>query len=166
MWQHSVSHHQGQIGVNKGINDYKFVLTGQFNTNIQRQTNEGRRQAIFEGYQEQNKLIVLNSKLDFIQPLMTQLVTRSSNINNKPGQKNRYTTRTTTTSTKSTKINQTRKILKGKRRTSIQFQPKIISTPKKQQQQQRNTFLSPILNINTNLSYVFQSPVKKNRRRV
>ena len=86
MWLHTVHSHSSVTGPNRGLNDYKFILTGRFQTNLSREIDEGRRQTVFEDYQNKNKLMVLNSKIDFIQPLRTQLVAINRNINNRPGQ--------------------------------------------------------------------------------
>ena len=71
MWHHTLSHHtlshhRGTIGDNKGKDDYKFVLNGHFIFNLRRQADEGRRTVIFEQYQAEGKINILNSKLDFV----------------------------------------------------------------------------------------------------
>ena len=86
MWHHTVACHSGVIGANRGIDDYKFVMTGRFQSCLQRQSEEGRRTSVFEDYQSRSRIKVLNSKIDFVQPVRTKLVAIAKNINNKPGQ--------------------------------------------------------------------------------
>ena len=128
MWIHTTKCHDSQIGPDKGLNDYKFIVTGRFQTNLHREIDEGRRQSVFEEYQTNKKLIVLNSKIDFIQPLRTQLVAYSKNINNKPGQINASPAKT-----------------KGKRQPKRRLETNYYqSTPKKRKIMTRDPSLSPI----------------------
>ena len=85
MWHHTANVHQGQIGNNKGQNDYKFAITNKFKDNLSRQTNEGKRQTVLESYQAANKVIALNSKIDFCQPVRTKLAVISKSTYILPG---------------------------------------------------------------------------------
>ena len=140
MFFHTKEHHSGVIGINKGEHDYKFILTGTFRSNIDRLVDEGRRQTIMERYQAEKKLIVLNSKIDFVQPMRTQLTVINKPINRLPGQPDLatqgvrlYTTPQTTTTTTTTKP--VRKTMTARRKNlpkvSHNFQPKLTSTPDK-----------------------------------
>ena len=85
MWHHTTTHHQSVIGPNNGIMDYKFVLTGTFHNNLDRLVDEWHRQTVFKEYHMKNVLEVLNSKIDFVQPLRTQLTTITKSANVAPG---------------------------------------------------------------------------------
>ena len=85
MFHHATTHHDGIIGPGKGNQDYKFQVTGHFRDNLTRQTNEGVRQTDMEKYQAENKITVLNSKIDFCQPMRTNLAVISKSNNIKPG---------------------------------------------------------------------------------
>ena len=85
LWIHANTHHGGVIGSNNGEKDYIFVTTGYFKDNCSRQNDEGRRQSLMEAFQAQGKVILLNSKLDFIQPMRTQLALVNKNVNKTPG---------------------------------------------------------------------------------
>ena len=82
MWHHTKEEHSSIIGPNRGKDDYKVFSTGFFRSNLQRLVDEGRRQSVMESLQSQQKVILLNSKLDFIQPMRTQITatTRSASI--------------------------------------------------------------------------------------
>ena len=60
-----------------------------FKDNMTRQVDEGRRQVIMEDLQSRNKIICLNSKLDFIQPFKIHLQVQKGNRNIAPGQPER-----------------------------------------------------------------------------
>ena len=96
-----------------------------------------------EEYQNKQVIKVLNSKIDFIQPLRTKLTILNKNINYAPGKLDRQTTQPN-------KYNN-RKPLRGKRRqtepTSI-FNPRLTSTPEK-------------FNLDETNEYIRYSPVKK-----
>ena len=142
MWHHTVDKHSGTIGPNRGIMDYKFVVTGTFKSNFERLVDEGRRQTIFEDYQSRRVLTVLNSKIDFIQPMRAKLTSITNNINYRPGQ-------ISTTNTKyppqqpqpQQQQIDNRKPLKGKRRI---LSSNKMSTPTKQARQQRPVTFSDI----------------------
>ena len=82
MWIHTRQFHEEQIG---GRSDYKFVITGFFTTNKERQTDESWRQKQLQVLQQEGKVMVMNSKIDFIQPLMYQLHVHRGSTNNTPG---------------------------------------------------------------------------------
>ena len=144
----------GRQGSNRGIHDYKFIITGHFTSNIARQSEEGRRQTIFESYQTRHTLQVLNSKIDFIQPLRANLATLTKNINVKPGQTNTCPTK------------KARRTVKRKRRlkddqipSKSTFDPKWKSTPTKAQKK-----TNQILNLNQTQvmgPVVYRSPSTK-----
>ena len=96
MYQHTAAVHGGTIGRHRGIYDYKYQLLETFKDNLTRQVDEGRRQAVMEDFQSKNKVIVLNSKLDFIKPFKTQLQVHTGNVNSAPGKKDQMTVRFTT----------------------------------------------------------------------
>ena len=73
MWLHTEKYHGGIIGEDKGIDDYKMVVTDFHSNNLDRQTREGLLQTRNERYQQLNKLRVLNSQIDFNKPLRTKL---------------------------------------------------------------------------------------------
>ena len=81
LWHHTQTDHGGQIGHNKGAEDYKFAITQSFRNNLSRQTDEGKRQTVLETFQQQQKVQVLNSKTDFCQPLRTKLTVINKNTN-------------------------------------------------------------------------------------
>ena len=85
MWSHANNFHQGVIGEGGGMLDYKFTLLGTHRDNMSRQVHEGYRQLKLENFQSQNKLVCLNSKIDYVQPLMTKLTVASGNSNIQPG---------------------------------------------------------------------------------
>ena len=85
MWHHTVSHHNSIIGPNRGSQDYKCIIVGYFSSNCSRLVHEGWRQGIMESYQSKGAIISLNSKLDFVQPLRTQLTVISKSKNVMPG---------------------------------------------------------------------------------
>ena len=99
MFHHTATRHEGIIGPDKGKTDYKFHVTGQFTDNLTRQIDEGRRQTQMEQYQKDNKLTVLNSKIDFCQPMRTNLAVISKSDNITPGQLDRQQTVTKTITT-------------------------------------------------------------------
>ena len=88
MYHHTNTNHNGIIGPNKGSLDYKFQVTDTFKSNLSRQSNEGVRQTIMEKFQTDNKVTVLNSKIDFCQPFRTNLtvINKLNNINIRPGE--------------------------------------------------------------------------------
>ena len=85
MFHHTATAHGGTKGPNKGEKDYLFHITDRFQDNLSRQIDEGRRQTVIEQYQTDNKLTVLNSKIDFCQPLRTNLAVISKTVNIIPG---------------------------------------------------------------------------------
>ena len=93
MFQHTQAVHDGVIGRDRGIHDFKYALLETFRDNLTRQVDEGRRQMVMEDLQSKNKVSVLNSKLDFIQPFKTHLRVHSGNINIAPGTKDPKTVR-------------------------------------------------------------------------
>ena len=88
MWHHTINCHNSVIGKEKCKHDYKFVRTDTFRDVLSRLTDEGRRQTVMEEYQVNNRVIVLNSKIDFIQPMRTQLAITTKAHNFIPGQTN------------------------------------------------------------------------------
>ena len=139
--------------------------------NLSRLVDEGRRQTIFEEYQMKNVLLVLNSKIDFVQPLRTQLTTITKSANSVPGKIDKINTNQhfkpkeiTTTNREATTTEQpqirpnnkedriaARRKAEGKRRSQQTiFNPRVNSTPTKQQQNHQE--------------YIFLSPVRKKRR--
>ena len=85
MFHHTTSSHNGQIGPEKGKEDYRVKITGQFRSNLERQTEEGVRQTTMERLQFRDKVTVLNSKLDFCQPFRSTLAVLSNAVNLTPG---------------------------------------------------------------------------------
>ena len=83
---HTRDFHGGVVGDNRGEWDYIFVKLSNFRTNLDRLVQEGHRQTIMEKFQSEGRLIVLNSKIDFVQPLRTQLTVINKNCNIAPGQ--------------------------------------------------------------------------------
>ena len=143
MWSHTRDAHNSIIGPDKGAEDYKMIPTGFFKSNLARLVDEGKRQTLMEEYPNKQVIKVLNSKIDFIQPLRTKLTILNKNINYAPGKLDRQTTQPN-------KYNN-RKPLRGKRRltepTSI-FNPRLTSTPEK-------------FNLDETNEYIRYSPVKK-----
>ena len=131
MWKHTAREHNKIIGPNNGQMDYKFIVTGRFNSNYNREIDEGRRQNVFEDLQNQRKNIVLNSKIDFIQPLRTQLAAYSKNINNRPGQNPQFQPAT------GQKL--------GDKPASSIFYNFSQSTPKKRKTMTKESSISPIM---------------------
>ena len=85
MWHHTRDDHGGEVGDNRGLSDYKFVPLRTHRDNLGRQTFEGYRQTIMENLQYQNKVKCQNSKLDFVQPLMSNINVTKGNRNFRPG---------------------------------------------------------------------------------
>ena len=85
MYHHTNTNHGGVIGPEKGSTDYKFKITDCFRENLTRQAQEGERQTLMEKYQADNKVTVLNSKIDFCQPFRTSLAIINKSSNVKPG---------------------------------------------------------------------------------
>ena len=54
--------------------------------NLTRQVTEGWRQVKFEQLEQEGKVSVQNSKLDFNRPFMTSIAVQKGNINDEPGQ--------------------------------------------------------------------------------
>ena len=174
MYHHTNTAHGGTIGPNKGEKDYIFHITDRFKDNLSRQTDEGRRQTVIEQFQTDNKITVLNSKIDFCQPLRTNLAVISKNINITPGRIDKPTnnprqlnTDSSTSNFQTADNNQTvkktrtdRKIIKGIRRINgdnqtiptSQFTPRATSTPTKSHK------------LDTHISNLEMSPVNKKRR--
>ena len=159
MWHHTVSHHSSIIGDSRGIQDYKFIILEFFKTNLSRLCDEGRRQGIMEAYQSRGIINCLNSKLDFVQPLRTQLTVINKATNSAPGQLDRYqqakeALRNDVNEVPRVKTNlkKPRKIARGKRRlknsgtSGTLFVPLNFSTPTKNQEQkeEQNVYISPI----------------------
>ena len=179
MWHHTVSHHSSIIGESRGIQDYKFIILEFFKTNLSRLCDEGRRQGIMEAYQSKGIINCLNSKLDFVQPLRTQLTVINKATNSAPGQqdrnnKDKNALRNNVDEMSKVKKNkkQPRRIAKGKRRlvesgtSGTSFKPMNKSTPKKnhEQKDEQNIEISPkkwvIKNIcNDTIDTVNQEPV-------
>ena len=84
MWTHTESMHGGIIGPEEGIADYRYKLLRTHRDNLSRQVSEGYRQSKMEELQAQKMLTCCNSKLDFIQPLMTHLTVNRGSRNAKP----------------------------------------------------------------------------------
>ena len=106
-------------------------MTGQYLSNLERLVDEGRRQSVMEDYQAKNKVIVLNSKLDFIQPMRTQLTTITKSTNSAPGRKDNINYNPPLLQAgQMTDTRPKRRIVKGRRRLPP-FQPLQSSTPEK-----------------------------------
>ena len=71
MWRHAKSRHNGIIDDPRKY--FKYVLLGFFRDNLGRHCNEGSRQTRLEDLQQQGKVTVLNSKIDFTRPFMVNL---------------------------------------------------------------------------------------------
>ena len=126
MWFHTRDAHNSEVRPDNGAMDYKMVQTGSFQSNLARLVDEGKRQTIMEEYQNKQVIQVLNSKIDFVQPLRTKLTILNKNINYAPGRPDRPTLQQNT--------HKNRKPLKGKRRLTEQtnnnsFTPTLTSTP-------------------------------------
>ena len=163
MFHHTATRHDGIIVPDKGGKYYKFHITGQFTDNLTRQTDEGRRQTQMEKFQTEKKLTVLNSKIDFCQPMRTNLavITKSDNII--PGQLDRQPTITIKEpdrqKNRQTRNISDRRIAKGRRNTNQteeieerNLQPIQTSTPTK-----TNT-------VTFNYSTASFSPIRKKRK--
>ena len=112
-----------------------MVITGTFQSSLSRLVDEGRRQSVMEDYQAKKILTVLNSKIDFIQPMRTQLTTITKAVNYAPGKTDNNVPRYPLHPPKPS-IKVQRKELKGRRRSKNQgnqldFTPKLTSTPEK-----------------------------------
>ena len=118
LWHHTNTMHGGKIGDRKGEKDYKFAITKTFRNNLGRQSDEGKRQTVLETFQQQDKVQVLNSKIDFCQPLRTRLTVINKNTNQEPGQIETRQDRPLV----QTKTNNT---------TTTTFTPTLTSTPNK-----------------------------------
>ena len=90
MFHHANEFHDCIIGKDRGTDDYIFVRTGKFTSNLDRLVDEGKRQTVFESYQRQNKVIVLNSKIDYVQPMRTQLTVITKSANSAPGRQDNF----------------------------------------------------------------------------
>ena len=66
--------------------DYKFVTLRTHRDILGRHTMEGYRQQLMEDLQSQGKVKCQNSKLDFVQPLITNLTITRGNRNLRPGE--------------------------------------------------------------------------------
>ena len=86
MWHHTRDDHGGEVGEVRGLSDYRFVPLRTHRDNLSRQTSEGYRQTLMEHLQSQGKVKCLNSKLDFVQPLMSNINVSKGNRNFRPGQ--------------------------------------------------------------------------------
>ena len=147
MYQHTATRHKGQIGPDRGSNDYLFKITSNFTDNLSRQTNEGLRQTNLEKFQAERKVSVLNSKIDFCQPMRTNLNVITKANNPAPGIQD----------TPSDFRQRVRRQIRGIRRLGpdrlipdTAFKPQNSSTPKKT--------VNPDRNSNTTVNF---SPVKK-----
>ena len=67
LWRHTVSHHNSQIGPDRGLKDYKMVKISSRPKPLDRLTAEGALIKELEGLQTQGRAICLNSKKDFKQ---------------------------------------------------------------------------------------------------
>ena len=85
-WHHTRDDHGGEVGEVRGLSDYRFVPLRTHRDNLSRQTSEGYRQTLREHLQSQGKVKCLNSKLDFVQPLMSNINVSKGNRNFRPGQ--------------------------------------------------------------------------------
>ena len=85
MYHHTQTNHSGAIGPNRGQTDYKIQLTDRFTNNLRRQAQEGERQLLMEEYQDNGKVNLLNSKLDFNKPFKSSLTVINKMSNIKPG---------------------------------------------------------------------------------
>ena len=72
MWEHSRDYHGGVIGVDGGMGDFKFSVTGVFKKCLDRQFDEGFR--IIQCEAENG--LVLNSKNEWFTPKIVETVFR------------------------------------------------------------------------------------------
>ena len=72
MWEHSRDYHGGVIGVDGGMGDFKFSVTGVFKKCLDRQVDEGFR--IIQCEAENG--LVLNSKNEWFTPKIVETVFR------------------------------------------------------------------------------------------
>ena len=70
MWEHTRDHHNGVMGTDSGMTDYKFEVTGSFSKCLQRQVDEDVRIQKCEA--ECGKL--LNSKYEYFTPKSVQVM--------------------------------------------------------------------------------------------
>ena len=84
MWSHTLSHHGGEA---TGMSDYRFVMLGRFKDNLSRQVDEGWRQSELERLQREQRVLAMNSKIDFVKPFMTSLTVSKGSGNTKSGLK-------------------------------------------------------------------------------
>ena len=85
MHHHTQTNHSGVIGPSRGQSDYKIQITDRFTNNLRRQAQEGERQLLMEEYQENGKVNLLNSKLDFNKPFKSSLTVINKISNIQPG---------------------------------------------------------------------------------
>ena len=86
MWHHSQAKHQGIIGADQGLLDYKFEILYTFRKNMSRQAEEGIRQTDLEGPEQLGVLTCMNSKIDFVKPLKTSMRTYCGNQKANPNE--------------------------------------------------------------------------------
>ena len=67
LWRHTRDRHQGILGDEGGVHDYKMSLLGKDNNPLSRQCREGLYIADLEDKEEQGTVKCLNSKQDFLQ---------------------------------------------------------------------------------------------------
>ena len=116
MYHHTGQYHNGIIGQNRGEDDYKCILLEKFQSTMDRLIDEGHRQTIMEKFQMENKVIVLNSKIDFVQPMRTQLSVINKAVNSLPGHIDKFQPAIRLTNNKLTANIIDRKIVTAKRR--------------------------------------------------
>ena len=159
MWAHTRDVHIAVVGPDQGAEDYKMAMTGQYRNIMERQVNEGTRQIMMEAYQAKNTLQVFNSKIDFVQPLRTQLTTTTKSVNRTPGNLDKYQNTPLPTSqnrdkSKNDRQTEQRRIAKGRRRLNRTqtnhntFKPTEHSTPQKGiNENKTNPNISPIKHV-------------------
>ena len=148
------------IGKNKGEMDYKMVVIKYFISNLDRQTEEGQRQTLMEDFQREGKVKVLNSKIDFCQPMRSQFSVVTKNQNNLPGTKPNSNQPQQNFTTKQNFNNKFphRKLSFAGRKLSNQhqpstsnlahdFQPPSTSTPSKKKENNFNKNEGPVVPI-------------------
>ena len=67
LWRHTASHHGGDIGPSRGIQDYKMTKLRSWPRPLDRQTAEGSLIQDIELLETENRAICMNDKEDFLQ---------------------------------------------------------------------------------------------------
>ena len=70
MWEHTRNVHDGEVGENNGMNDYRMKVTGKFRKCLERQVNEGVR---IQKCEDKGGTL-LNSKKEYFTPRTIQTI--------------------------------------------------------------------------------------------